>query len=81
MHEPQHLICMDLKPCKPPHRVIDPCILGWLAEPQLMNREEKEVDVYSLETLGPRYGLAPLAAAVLDAAPTPNSGTSMGGAA
>ncbi|KXZ47865.1 hypothetical protein GPECTOR_32g478 [Gonium pectorale] len=64
--------------CPPPGglRLLDPCVLGWMESPQLAQRDEKEIDVYNLETLCPRFGIRLLqadagAAAGTAAAPGP----------
>ncbi|KAG2429354.1 hypothetical protein HXX76_011120 [Chlamydomonas incerta] len=39
-------------------RLLDPVLLAWLEAPQLAQRDEKEIEGYTLETLcGPRYGV------------------------
>ncbi|KAG2490280.1 hypothetical protein HYH03_011232 [Edaphochlamys debaryana] len=35
--------------------VLDPLLLGWMAEPQLAQRDEKEIEGYTLEALCGRY--------------------------
>ncbi|GLI65686.1 hypothetical protein VaNZ11_009293 [Volvox africanus] len=39
-------------------RLIDPCVLAWMEAPQLAQRDEKEIEGYSLDTLCPRYGIS-----------------------
>lgn len=31
--------------------VLDPCVLGWLHEPQLLQKDEKEIGSYSLQVM------------------------------
>jgi hypothetical protein len=37
--------------------VVDPCLLAWLHEPQLLQRDEKELDAYALLPLLARWVL------------------------
>ncbi|GIL61838.1 hypothetical protein Vafri_16252 [Volvox africanus] len=39
-------------------RLIDPCVLAWMEAPQLAQRDEKEIEGYSIDTLCPRYGIS-----------------------
>ncbi|PNW81729.1 hypothetical protein CHLRE_06g257800v5 [Chlamydomonas reinhardtii] len=40
-------------------RLLDPVLLAWLEAPQLAQRDEKEIEAYTLETLcGPRLGVS-----------------------
>lgn len=37
-------------------RLLDPVVLAWMEQPQLAQRDEKEIEAYTLEQLCPRYG-------------------------
>lgn len=50
-------------------RAVDPRLLAWLHEPQLVQRDERELERYGLQELARRYGLSGATEAAVAALP------------